>query len=206
MKLPLVMGAALLCAVRAEGNDSLLTPHATGVLTPIDEVPTKAALTEAFGSADGLRAIALDRSIDVGVQLRAIRALPTLCPDPPAACPAAHDTLAAIIAAEQGAPRVPASTVRLRAAIEAFGALRSGNVGDVGVVGTFLGAPDPAQPGRIVGGDPSRDIRTAAARALRGMCTADARDRLSGAYSGEQIAQVKLEIQQSLTALRACLP
>jgi len=51
--------AALLCALPAQGDDTLLSPRVINVLTPIDSVPSKAALNAAFATPQ----MALDSSV-----------------------------------------------------------------------------------------------------------------------------------------------
>jgi len=194
MKRLLATVAVLACALRAESNDSLLTPRAIHVLTPIDELPTRGAVSEAFGNGDALRAIAQDRAIDLGIQLRAIRALAMLCPAPPQACGNGNpgrETLLAIVAAEQAHPNQPASVLRLRAAIEALGATRSETPADIDRFGDLLSHD-------------SRDVRSTAVRALRGICAARSVEKLKSRSGREPVAQVQVAIDNALSLLRNC--
>src|SRR5262245_39114258 len=156
MRMP--VGAALVlavCALPARGDLPLDTPvlHA---LTPIDVLPSKEDLFEVFGDpTTELGKIALDDSADLGVQLRAIRSLSQFCvqcgSNPP------RNTLATVIQRISPTDHSGPATLRLRAGIEALGVAKSGNLADVTMLIPFL---DHA----------SRDIRVAAARALRDLC------------------------------------
>src|SRR5690606_20264222 len=99
-------------------------------LTPIDSIPSKQQLDAAHGNdpalaVANLRAIALaEGAVDVGVQLRAIRALPQYC-QPCAAAHDAHTTLTTLATTPRYRDARRGSDVLvLRAAIESLGVLR----------------------------------------------------------------------------------
>lgn len=199
--LPLVFLAS---APRA---DTLALPQAIlEALTPIDSLPTVAALDHVFGSqpqpdtVSNLAMIALsaDPTLDFGVQLHAIRALPDYCPvgQPCGATPneplvhdtVVHATLIQLIAQYQAiAQAAPRDVLRLRAAIEALGlagvsaALRS----DEELLILFLNHP-------------SRDVRATTAKALGTLCITFAVTPLRTRFAAETVAQVKLAISAAL--------
>jgi hypothetical protein len=192
-----IASAVLLCALPAQGDLATLPPAVVDALTQIDTVPSQATINDMFPSPqaalDNLRAIALDHTLDLGslgIQLRAIRALPAYCPQP---CGDAtiHDTLLSLIDDYVRSPRAPQDVLRLRAAVEALGAMRSGLVADVN---TLLPLLD----------DPSRDVRATVVRALRNTCNAQAITPLSMRYQDEPTDQVKLAIYAALRDLRQC--
>jgi hypothetical protein len=170
---PLIF-AALLGAVPASGGGVTPTPAQVDALTAIDTPPTRAVVDLAFASDPGpspgleaLQALAVDPMQDLGLQIRAIRALPQYCP--PAGCPAgtaAHDALAMIIDDYQTplttAALAPQDVLRLRVAIEALGATRSGLQVDV----DRLTATALLQY-------PSRDVQVTAVQALHSLCSPD---------------------------------
>ena len=76
-----LVGVLALCALPARGGVQL-SMSAEHVLTSINELPTKDDLENAFSpmpAIDGLQAIIRDTDTDLGLQLRAIRALPKFC-------------------------------------------------------------------------------------------------------------------------------
>lgn len=197
-KAGLVPVALALCALPAQGGDSLLSARAIDALSSRDSLPTKDELDEVFMSPqlalEGLRQIALDRSIDLGVALRAIRVLPAYCPPEPEDCgpgAVAHDTLHLLIEQNSAVLIGEADQLRLRAAIEALGTTRSGLVIDVEKLDPLLD-------------NTSRDIRAAVVRALRGICNREAITRLSLRFQDETSAQVKHAINAALRDLRQC--
>jgi hypothetical protein len=169
-------------------------------LTTIDTLPDPVYLDSVFPDAlDTLATIAMqptsDPSSDLGVQLRAIRTLPTYCP-PPATGPCGvgtttHDTLAQIVDGYgQTGTAKPADVLRLRAAIEALGiAGRSAGLeADYLRIGQFLNHP-------------SRDVRATTARALGTLCNTQATNLLHAQLAHETLAQVQLAISAALRDL-----
>jgi hypothetical protein len=169
----LLVFAALLCAVPASGSGVDLTPAQVDALTAIDAPPTRAVVDLAFSSGlgpspglDALLALAGDPARDLGLQIRAIRALPQYCLPTGCAGTAVHDALAALVdgyrAQLASAALSPQDVLRLRAAIEALGATRSGLQADV----DRLTAPALLH-------HPSRDVQVTAVHALPGLCSPD---------------------------------
>ena len=202
MRPGLLMSAALLCTLTAHGQTAGPSQHALNALTQIDALPTAPALTDAFAPAPALDdlielAVNADHTVDVGVQLRAIHALPTFCPSGPTAralCAQnllVHDTLIQIIESDQRSQHTPQDTLRLRAAIEALGAMRSGLESDVSELVPLLG-------------NGSRDVRATVARALHNICNMQAKGPLQIRYSMEPILQVRLEISSAIQDLNQC--
>lgn len=193
-----VILALLLCALPAHSADpTQLEMHA---LTPIDALPTKDEIIKLTGpnAIPRLRELALAQTVDFGVQLRAIRALPHFCtptckvtgPVPPHP---AHDAILEVITSVPDNDRSGRAILRLRAALEALGLVRSGAQGDLTLLVKFLN-------------DESRDIRAAAARAIRDSCQQAAEDALRARYQIDQVAQVRLAISTTLDDLISCSP
>jgi len=169
----LLVVAALLCAVPATGGDISPTPAQVEALTVVDAPPSPAAIDRAFASGpgpmrglDAVVALAGDPMQDLGVQIRALRALPQYCL-PSCAGTAVHDTLARLVAGYRDqlaiAALSPQDMLRLRAAIEALGATRSGLQADV----------DLLTLSPVLLHHPSRDVQVTAVRALRNLCSPD---------------------------------
>lgn len=169
----LLVIAALLCAVPATGGGIAPTPTQVEALTVVDAPPSPAAIDRAFASGpvptSGLNAVvalAGDPMQDLGVQLRALRALPMYCL-PSCAGTAAHDTLARLVAGYRDRLTTtalsPQDMLRLRAAMEALGATRSGLQTDV----------DLLTLSPVLLHHPSRDVQVTAVRALRNLCSPD---------------------------------
>lgn len=200
MRLSLVSCAVLLCALPAagDGDNALLTPPVIRALASIDSLPSKAVLDDALGPAaalGNLMAIARDQTIDLGLELRALRALPEYCPPAPQPCAAGvavHDALAALVVSLGSAQLTAQDQLRLRAAVEALGATRSALVTDVDLLMTLLP------------GTGSRDVRTTVVRALGNLCSSAAIDPLSSYYFVEPSPQVKAAIMIALQNLRKC--
>ncbi len=191
------IAVVVLCALPARGDVTSLPPPVVDALTPIDTLPTKAQLNDAFGTValDQRRAIATDANQDFGIQLRAIRALPSYCPTLPAKClpgTPAHDTLIGVINGYAASPQAPRDLLRLRAAVEALGVARSGDSSDVQILVPLLGHA-------------SRDIRAATARALGNICNTLAESPLHTRYTTEPIDQVRLAISTALRDLQQCV-
>lgn len=196
MRLPLVSCAVLLTALPADGTTALLPPPVFQALTLIDAVPSKDALDDAFGRQapfDNLLSVALDRTIDLGIELRAIRALPAYCPLAPQICGAgspAHDALVALVAS-QSSPGTPPDLLRLRAAAEALGATHSGLLDDATQLMSLLG-------------NASRDVRATAIRAIRQVCNSDAIPPLKSYLPRESSPQVRIAITAAVQDLGLC--
>jgi len=132
------------------------------------------------------------------MRLRAIRAIPHFCGTQPVEC---RDAVMAVLADIDAAPGSPGQKIlRRRAAIEAFGAViealgarQTSYAADVALLAGFLG-------------DGSRDIRVAAARALRDLCATTAKTALEQRKSSEQVAQVRHAIDEALDVIAQCGP
>lgn len=173
MRPKLLVFAALLCAVPASGGGVDPTPAQVDALTAIETPPTRAVIDLAFASGpgpspglDALLALAKGPTQDLGLQIRAIRALPQYCPPAGCAGTAAHDALAMIVGNYQmqlaTATLAPPDVLRLRTAMEALGATQSGLQADV----DLLTAP-------VLLHHPSRDVQVTAVHALRNLCSPD---------------------------------
>lgn len=170
----LVALAAVLCAVPATGTGTGIEPTQAQLdaLTIIDAPPSRKVVDRAFSSGpgpnpglDALLALAHDGSPDLGIQIRALRALPEYCPETPGACAGTpvHDELAMIVNDfRRRLPLGPQDMLRLRAAMEALGATRSGQESDVDLL------IDAALLRH-----PSRDVQVTTVHALRSLCSPD---------------------------------
>ena len=192
-----LVAAVLLCALPAQGDLTSLSPAVIDALSQIDTPPSKTTLNDMFSTPqsaiDNLRAIALDHTIDFGVELRAIRALPMYCPTAPMTCSSTvvHDTLHILIDDYNTTPHTPKSELRLRAAVEALGATRTGLASDVDKLTPLLA-------------DPSRDVRVTVAFALRNVCSSTAIEPLRALFQTEPVVQVQKAITAALRDLRQC--
>ena len=194
MKRGLALGAVLLCALPATGDNALLTLPVITALTSIDALPSKAALDDAFGAqaAQGqLLAVAGDHTTDLGIELRAIRALPAYCPAPCGPGEPAHDGLIALIDGFPAAQYTPQDLLRLRAAVEALGATRSMLASDVTELVPLLDHG-------------SRDVRATVVRALGSLCSNAALGPLEAHFPDERSLQVKYAITAAVQALGQC--
>ncbi len=199
MRWQIVALGVLAGSVTAHGDGVPLSSFARDALTPIDTQPNTTYLDTVFSNntAMTLRALALDvdGTNDFGVQLRAIRTLVTYCP-PASVGPCgvgtiAHDTLAQIVDAYgSSGTATPKDMLRLRAAVEALGIAgrTAGLDADVPRIDQFLNHP-------------SRDIRTATAKALGSLCNTQAIVPLRVRLQSEQIPQVQLAISAALRDL-----
>ena len=195
MRLRLLACAGLLCALPASGSNTLLAPPVVQALMSIDEVPSRTALDTAFGSQaaiDNLVTNGKDPMVDLGIALPAIRALPAYCPPAPQICGlgTVHDQLASLVDDLTTLHR-PEDSLRLRAAIEALGATRSGLDADVTELIALLG-------------NESRDVRAAVVGAIRNICSKAAIDLLSPHLFTEPSLQVKFAITAALRDLAQC--
>lgn len=191
-----VLGLVALCALPARGEEIQLTKNALHALTPIDSVPTKDEITRLFpqNTASQLATLAADTNVDFGVRLRAIRALPQFCL-PTCAGSAPHQALVALLGSVPPSDQAGTSILLLRATIEAIGIAKSGDANDVSRLASFLD-------------NPSRDIRAAAAFALRDLCLQTAVTPLRNRYNVEMgptgVPQVRLAISAALRDLGTC--
>jgi HEAT repeat protein len=181
-----LVGASVATAAIAQ-----LTQPVINALTPIDELPSTKQINVAHGGEQqalaNLTAIALSEdAVDLGVQLRAVRALTYYCRTP---CESheAHTTIATIATLPRYRDaRRGRDLLVLRAAIEALGVLRV--PGDVAILVPQLEHP-------------SRDIRAATAHALRDLGNTQAVIALRARYQQEQVDQVKIAISDALRVL-----
>ncbi len=173
MRPRLLVLAALLCAVPATGSGIDPTADQVDALTVVDTPPTRDVIDLAFSSGpgptpglDALLALAPSSSQDLGLQIRALRALPQYCPPTGCAGTTLHGTLVDIVTGFRdqlvGGPLSPQDLLRLRAAMEALGATRSGLQTDV----ALLTAP-------VLLHHPSRDVQVTAVHALQSLCSPD---------------------------------
>ena len=186
--------AVFLCALPAAGDNAVLTPPVSSALLSIDDVPSKAVLDNALGAAtalDDLLNVAGDHTVDLGIELRAIRALPAYCPTPCGLGVAAHDGLIALIDGFTAAQDTPQDLLRLRAAVEALGTTRSKLVTDVDELVPLL---DHA----------SRDVRATVARALGSVGNSAACAPLKAQDLNEPSPQVHNAINAAVQALGRC--
>lgn len=193
-----------LCALPVQGDALIegLSAAELHALTPIDTLPTRAALDGVLQAPDPpqrilrLKEIAMSPTIDFGVRLRAIRALPHYCgtmcrSDGIATGDPAHLSVRKVFEGLDTSDHSGQAILRLRATIEALGATRSGLSQDVAVIVPFLDYS-------------SRDIRVTAARALRDLCNPLALVPLRARYQQEQVDQVRLAISTALRDLGTC--
>jgi HEAT repeats len=190
-----------LSTLPARGHDAGVAPEVLYALTSIDTVFTKqdlqTVLANPMNEVATLRQLATG-NYDFGLRLRAIRAIPHFCAEQPVAC---RDAIIAVLDyVDADDARLPGQKIlRLRAAIEALGAARTGDPDDVTRLVAFLS-------------DGSRDLRVAAVRALRDLCDPAAMEPLQrrrrDAYGQEveRVKQVQLAIDEALTALAQCGP
>jgi hypothetical protein len=184
-----------LSALSAHGESIPLTINIMHAMTPIDSVPTKQDIEDIFpqNAAIRLAEIAQDAYADFGVRLRAIRALPQFCL-PSCMNTAPHNSLLALLDSVP-ADQAGTSILLLRATIEAIGIAKSPDNTIVTKLAPFLGHP-------------SRDVRAAAAFALRDLCNQTAVTPLRNRYNIEMmpagIPQVRLAISAALRDLDTC--
>lgn len=191
--------AVLSLGVLPAQSDPTAIGNETHTLTLIDSLPTKAQIL-AFASdpVPRLTDLALAAGTDFGVRLRAIRALPQFCSTAPA-CKDDSDTqmhpirtaIRSVITGVTPTSVDGQSLLRLRAGIEALGAVSSGEQSDVDLLVPLLDHP-------------ARDIRFATARALRELCIQSAETPLRNRYDEEPVPQVRLAISAALGDLAQC--
>ncbi len=183
---------AFAMAAAAYGDALVLTQPVINALTPIDSLPSSKQLNGVFNGSEAealsnLTAIALSQgTVDLGVQLRAIRALTHYC-QTPCGTHEAHGTLATLATTPRYRDAARGSDLLvLRAAIESLGVLRV--PGDVAILLPQLDHP-------------SRDIRAATAHALRDLGNTQAIPALRTRYQLEQRQQVRIAISDALRVL-----
>jgi len=190
------IGFALACALAvsaaAYGDALVLTQPMINALTPIDSLPSSSQLNRVFNDSEAealanLRTIALSQgTIDLGVQLRAIRALTHYC-QAPCGTHEVHTTLETIATTPRYRDaRRGSDLLILRAAIESLGVLRIPT--DIAILVPQLDHP-------------SRDIRAAAAHALRDLGNTQAIPALRTRYQSEDQEQVGIAISDALRVL-----
>jgi hypothetical protein len=190
MRRALPLAALLVAAmlVTARSDTAQLAPPVAAALTPIDTVPSKAELDQVFGqqAQPALIPIALSGpGSDVGIQLRAIRALTHY----PGAT--THDALVTLLQRYQAAS-TGSDLLLLRAAIEALGLLQT--AADLDQLVPFLEI------------EASRDLRATTAHALRDLGNPAAIEPLRARYRRERTAQVRLAISEALRVLGQPVP
>ena len=182
-----VLVVIVIAIVAGAGAASQPTPP-PAVLTAIDSVPTQSQLYDAFGSGSSAMAelvMFAQDSTDPGTQLRAIHALVSYCTPTCQDTDAPHVTLHNIIIASP-TPETGTDLLVLRGAIESLGLMRDPN--DMNQLAGFLNHSN-------------RDIRAAAALALRDLCDTNAISALRARTPSETDDQVKLAISAALRAL-----
>ncbi len=212
MRVPVVIALVLVAATLRADAPMGPGPDQIAALTPLDALPSPTALDIVFDNktVENLQSIALstDMTLDFGVQLRAIRALPDYCPALPAPCgvdptqmtpppdTVVHSTLLALLdgfnAIEVPMPR---DLLRLRAAIEALG---------ISGVSSALTYDEKKLEGFL--NNTSRDVRATTAKALGTLSICTAKTALQTRFAAEQSAQVRLAISAALRDLAAVCP
>jgi HEAT repeat protein len=184
--------AACLIAIPAAFAGPVSTDRIRFALTPIDASPTTQQLNLVHNNSeqqalDNLEEIALgDDSVDTGVKLRAVRALTQYC-KAPCGSHEAHATLVQLIEMPKYRDsRAGRDLLVLRATIEALGVLRV--VDDMDLLVPQLQHP-------------SRDIRAAAAHALRDLGNTQAITPLRARYLLEAVPQVQHALSDALRVL-----
>ena len=180
-------------SVIASATTTTLPTDVVDALSSIDHATPVADLTNTLGSgssdmaASQIAQVAANPMVDTGVALRSIHAL-SQYPET-----IAHDTLAQLVATYVTSTQ-PVDTLMLRAAIESLGLLRVASDADVldCTSGTLGGCPLD---------HPSRDVRTATARALRDIGNPSAIPALRVRLGQETVPQVKLALAAALAAL-----
>ena len=191
-RIGLALGFAVALSAAASGDALVLTQPVINALTPIDSVPSSTQLTGVFNGSEiealaNLRLIALSQgTVDLGVQLRAIRGLTHYC-KAPCGTHEAHAAIETIATTPRYRDaRRGSDLLILRAAIEALGVLRIPD--DVTILLPQLDHP-------------SRDLRAATAHALRDLGNTQAIPALRARYQQEQVQQVRIAISDALRVL-----
>jgi hypothetical protein len=187
------VGIAIACALFSA---AIAGPVSSGrvrfALTPIDSQPTTQQLNLVHNNSeqealDNLQDIALAQSgVDLGVQLRAVRALTQYC-KVPCGTHEAHGTLVDLVEMPRYRDaRIGRDVLVLRATIEALGVLRVPE--DIDLLVPQLQHP-------------SRDIRTTVAHALRDLGNTQAITPLRARYMVENVPQVQHALSDALRVL-----
>jgi hypothetical protein len=173
--------------------DTQLPQLAVDALGAIDVVPTESQLTTALmtDQADALNTLItiasnVDGTADPGVRLRAIQGIAKYCP--PSCAPAQAALAALISAANTNPPHAGTDLLVWRAALESIGPLRSTDETTLNLV---LSALDFGP----------RDVRAAAAHALRDLCNSNTIVPLHKALTSEQVDEVRIAISEALRVL-----
>lgn len=201
MKVLGVLGVcALAFALPARGDGAAqINQPLLDTLTPIDTLPSSQQINNVFDDDPALALAGLQdlanppptSTVDRGVQIRAVRALVSYCATTPCADgDVALTTLRGVELRYRDA-RSGSDLLVLRAAIESLGVLR--------VTGDWLVLSNQLQ-------HPNRDIRAAAARALRDLGNTQAITPLRNRYNVEQVLQVKQAISDALRVLGQPIP
>jgi HEAT repeat protein len=193
MRSPLFAAIILGIALTAHGETTELPPLVVDALTPIDAVPSSDDLNHVFGTPTDavthLAQIATDPNSDVGVKLRAIRALAQY-KSSDLGTTAAHDALVFVFKFPLYAnAKLDKELLVLRGVIEALGACPDKQPTDVDLLIPMLQHQ-------------SRDIRAATASALRDLGNTNAITPLSDRLNNEQVDQVRIAISKALRVLR----
>ena len=193
---------ALAVGAAASADSIQLTAPMTHVLTPIDSLPSSSQIDAVHGGRDqareNLQAIALGQGVvigesgaDVGIQIRAVRALTQYC-DAPCSASEAHTTLVTLATTPRYRDaRRGSDLLVLRAAIESLGVL--GVHTDLDLLLPHLSHP-------------SRDIRAATAHALGDLGNTQAIVPLQAREQVEQVGQVGHAISEALRVLEQQTP
>lgn len=185
----LLLAMPIAFVVQPARGDHQFDDETLHVLAMIDRQPTVQELVRAFGPDPTLPLIhvATDPSRNFGMRLRAINALPQFCPAPCAGT-LIHSALRGLLAGPAADGR---DILLMRAALEALGESRSGDSSDVSVIVPYLSHS-------------SRDLRAAAAYALRVMCNTQALSPLRARYEIETVDQVRVAISAAFRELAVC--
>jgi len=198
----LTVTVALGVGALASAGTLQLTAPMTHVLTPIDSLPSSDQIDAVHGgreqARENLQAIALgeavvagESGVDIGIQIRAVRALPLYC-DAPCGESAAHDTVVELASMPRYRDaRRGSDLLVLRAAIESLGLMRVQT--DLDLLAPYLGHP-------------SRDIRAATALALGDLGNPQAIEPLHSRQHVEQVQQVIEAIGIALSVLEQQAP
>ncbi len=189
---------AFALALPARGDATFqLTQPVINTLTPIDSLPSSQQINTAFNNSPtealaNLQQIANPTSfVDRGVQIRAVRALIHYCATTPCGLSDPAHVALTNVAGRYRDARSGSDLLVLRAAIESLGLLQ--------VPGDWSLLTDQLQ-------HPSRDIRAAAARALRDLGNTRAIVPLRARYNIEGTEQVKIAISDALRVLGQPVP
>ncbi|MGE0546488.1 MAG: HEAT repeat domain-containing protein [Kofleriaceae bacterium] len=200
--------AVFAAALPAHGDGSVLSRRVIDVLTPMDYVPSSGQLNLAFGDQAVAELTKIAQAVDpptaepqhLGVQLRAIRALTHYCASPCVDADPAHIAVVELIDIDD--PESPEDAryrnaqsggdlLVLRAVIESLGVLRVQT--DMDLLTPYLNHL-------------SRDVRAAAAYALRDLGNTQAIVPLRARYQQEQNPQVRIAISDALRVLQEPAP